>query len=151
MKPRISLPLLGILAGFALPASTALSDGAANPPPPPPPAPPAQQESPAGAGEAPAPRHRMGPGYSLEELTGRLGLSADQQKRIGALIDAGRSQARALRNDDSLSWDDRRGKVREIARSTREQIRAALTPDQQKAFDALPPRGGGPRGPDPGQ
>jgi hypothetical protein len=94
----------------------------------------------------------MGPGYSLEELTGKLGLSADQQKRIGAIIDAGRGQARALRNDDSLSWDDKRGKMKEIARSTREQIRAALNPDQQKAFDALPPpRGGRPRGPDSGQ
>jgi hypothetical protein len=91
----------------------------------------------------------MGPGYSLEELTSKLALSADQQKAVGAAIDSARSQSRALRNDTSLSWDDKREKMRQIAKSAHDQIRAALTPDQQKQFDALPPPPRGrPRGPD---
>jgi hypothetical protein len=37
----------------------------------------------------------------------------------------------------------------EIMKSTHDQVRAVLTPDQQKTFDAMPPpeRNGGRRGP----
>jgi hypothetical protein len=90
----------------------------------------------------------MGPGYSLEELTSKLALTPAQQKTVGAAIESGRGQMKALRGDDSLSRDDRRERMREVAKSTHDQIRAALNPDQQKQFDALPPPRGRPRGPD---
>ena len=147
MNQSIALRLCALLAGLALPLSAVLADDASSPPPPP--APPAQGASPADGGEAPAPpRHRMGPGYSLEELTSKLALTPAQQKTVGAAIESGRGQMKALRGDDSLSRDDRRERMREVAKSTHDQIRAALNPDQQKQFDALPPPRGRPRGPD---
>jgi hypothetical protein len=90
----------------------------------------------------------MQPGYVLDDLTAKLGLSADQQKGIGAIIDSSHSQAKALRADDSLSKDDKRAKMRAIMASTHDQIRAALTADQQKVFDALPAPGARPKNPD---
>ena len=148
MKQSTALRLRSLLAGLALPLSAALADDASSPPPPPP-APPAQGANPAGGGETPpAPRHRTGPGDSLEELTSKLALTPAQQKTVGAAIESGRGQMKALRGDDSLSRDDRRERMREVAKSTHDQIRAALNPDQQKQFDALPPPRGRPRGPD---
>lgn len=145
MAPIPPLRALALAAALSLPAATALCDD----PPQPPPVPPPQQTGPTD-GAAPAPRRRMGPGYSLEELTSRLALTAAQQKAVGAIIESARSQGRALRNDTTLSWDARREKMRQVAKASREQIRAALTADQQKQFDALPPpqHGGRPKGPD---
>jgi hypothetical protein len=90
----------------------------------------------------------MRQGYELAELTEKLNLTADQQKTIGGIIRDGRSQMRGVHGDDSLSKDDRRAKMQEINASTRGQIRAALTPDQQKLFDAMPPGGARPKQPD---
>jgi Spy/CpxP family protein refolding chaperone len=87
-------------------------------------------------------------GYVLADLTEKLNLTADQQKTIGGTIRNSQSQMREVRADNSLSVDDRRARMREIMGSTRGQIRAALTPDQQKLFDAMPPGGGRPRQPD---
>jgi hypothetical protein len=90
----------------------------------------------------------MRPGYVLEELTQKLNLTADEQKTVGAIIKNGRSQMQELRDDDSLSKEDRRAKMRAISASTHDQIRAGLTADQQKLFDAMPPGGGRQRQPD---
>jgi hypothetical protein len=79
-----------------------------------------------------------GEGYVLEDLTAKLTLTADQQKSVGGIIENGHSQAKALRGDDSLSKEDRRAKMKEIMTTTHDQIRTALTPDQQKIFDTLP-------------
>jgi len=91
----------------------------------------------------------MRPGFILEDLTAKLGLTADQQKTVGAIIANSRSQAKALRGDDSISREDRRQKMQEILGTARTQIRAALTPAQQALFDALPANGGGPPPPPP--
>jgi hypothetical protein len=80
--------------------------------------------------------------FVLADLTKKLDLSADQQKAVGAIIASADGQLRGLRGDDSLSMEDKRAKMREIVGSERAQIRAALTPDQQKTFDALPVNGG---------
>ena len=82
-------------------------------------------------------------GYSLEDLTQKLTLTADQQKTVGSIIDNGSSQAKSVRADDSLSREDKRGKMQTIFKTEHDDIRAVLTPDQQKLFDAMPGPGGG--------
>jgi hypothetical protein len=130
-------------------ASSGWADDQASPPVPPTTAPATPQVTPADGAQptpTPAPRHRrMRPGYTVEELTEKLGLSADEQKSVAAIIEDGRSQAKAIRGDDSLSKDDRREKMMAVTKATHDQIRAALTPDQQKIFDTLPPGGGRPK------
>jgi hypothetical protein len=83
----------------------------------------------------------MRPAFILGELTAKLGLSPEQQKTVGALIASSDSQVKAIREDDSIAREDKRAQMRTIIETTRGQIRAALTQDQQKIFDTLPTRG----------
>jgi hypothetical protein len=120
-----------------------------------PPAPPADTvNGPPVDGTTPPPpppggHRRGGGGYVLADLTEKLTLTPDQQKAIGGYIAAGRQQAKAVRDDTTLSKDDRRSKMMAIMQTTRSEIRADLTPDQQKIFDTLRPNRGGPGGPPP--
>jgi hypothetical protein len=133
--------------GLALSAPSGRADEPASPPAPAvPPASPGEGAQPT---PAPAPRHaHTRGGYVLSDLTEKLGLTEDQQKTIGPVIRSYQSRVKELRGDDTLSKEDRRAKMREIATATHDQIRAALTPDQQKVFDAMPPPGGRPKNPD---
>jgi hypothetical protein len=79
---------------------------------------------------------------TLAELTAKLNLTADQQKLIGPILENARSQAKDLHDDDSISQEDKRAKMREILSSSRAQIRADLTPEQQKIFDSVAEHGG---------
>jgi len=149
MKPLPVLSLSLISIGLVLSPAAVRADDPATPPAPPA-APAAPQAAPADASPpAPAPSHRhMRQAYSLDELADKLGLTADQQKKVGDIIKSGRSQIRELRGDDSISKDDKRAKMREIMASTHGRIRAALTAGQQAQFDAMPARGGKPGNPD---
>lgn len=137
MKPSFVLSLSLLSATLALTSSSLRADDT----PPPPAAPMEPQVSPAdGTVTPPPPGHhrRMRPAFVLADLTEKLSLTADEQKTVGGFISSSEGDLRALRGDDSLSKDDKRAKMREIVASTRQQIRSALTPDQQKLFDALP-------------
>jgi Spy/CpxP family protein refolding chaperone len=120
-----------------------------------PPAPPADTvNGPSIDGSTPPPpppggHRRGGGGYILADLTEKLSLTPDQQKAIGGYIAAGRQQAKAVRDDTTLSKEDRRAKMMAIMQTTRSEIRADLTPDQQKIFDTLRPGRGGAGGPPP--
>src|SRR6185312_815867 len=77
-------------------------------------------------------------------------LTDDQKSKIAAIQQDVRSKGQALRQDDSLSNEDRRQKMMDLMKSTNDQVRAVLTADQQKQFDAAlasaPRRGAGRRG-----
>jgi hypothetical protein len=145
MKPTTAFALSLLSAGLALSLPSALADDASNAPPAPPQAPatPPAPDSSQADGQAPPPPHRrrMHPAFVLGELTAKLNLSAEQQKTVGALIVSNDTQLRDLRADDSVAREDKRAKMAAIIEATRAQIRAALTPDQQKIFDTLPTRG----------
>lgn len=64
------------------------------------------------------------------------GLTDAQHQQIEAIMKDSGKQMRALRDDDSLSDDERRGKMQEIRKDTFQKVRAVLNPDQQKQFDA---------------
>lgn len=137
MKPPLFASVSALSLGLLLAASAARADDPSAPPVPPPSA-----ASPSDGVEAPPPPPRHGPrGYSLADLTQKLGLTADQQKTVGGIIASGESQAKAVFGDDTLSREDRHAKVQAIRKATHGQIRAALNPDQQKAFDAMRPHG----------
>jgi len=91
----------------------------------------------------PAARKGGGRGNPLKMLTEKLSLTPDQQQKVGDLLKAQREQMNAIRDDASLSDDDKRAKGREAMKSTRGQIRALLTEEQQKIFDTMPPMRGG--------
>jgi protein CpxP len=94
-----------------------------------------------GPGGGPSPKER------LQILAQELNLTAEQKEKIGALLKQQMEQGRALREDTSLSREQKREQMEAMRKASRDQIRALLTAEQQAKFDALPQRGpGGPRG-----
>jgi len=135
MKSPIKLAIAVLALVVAIPVSRAQEAG--TPPPPPP--------SPAGEHEG----HHKGPrAENLKFLTEKLSLTPDQQAKVKVIIEDEKKAGAAVRGDAALDKDAKRAKMMEIRKSHREQIRAVLTPEQQKKLDELKEeRGHGP-GPD---
>jgi Spy/CpxP family protein refolding chaperone len=66
--------------------------------------------------------------------TGALQLTVEQKKQMRELRLSARDQAAILRNDQSLTGDQKAAKLKALHASTREQMKAVLTPAQQTAF-----------------
>jgi protein CpxP len=66
-----------------------------------------------------------------------LGLTADQEARWKEIGQKQRAAMEAIRNDGSLSQDDRRAKAADTMKQFDDQRRALLTADQQKKFDEI--------------
>ena len=104
--------------------------------------------------QAPPPPRRARSEQRLKEMKAKLGLTDSQVREIKTILKGQMQQMRDLREDESLSDDDRRAKLMALMKSGHDQVRAILTPDQQKIFDTMPPMGmgrhrGGPDGPPP--
>jgi len=135
MKSTLRIAVMA--AGFAVaawPVLRAADEAAPSQPTPPPP--------PAAGGDNGAPdrpRHwRRDGSEQLEHLKKALDLSPEQSGQIAAIIKGSGPARQAIMADDSLSRDDKRAKMRELMKGTQTEIRAVLTPEQQKKFDAMP-------------
>lgn len=110
------------------------------PPPPPPP------------GDCPGGTCKNPQDGFLAMLTDKLSLTQAQQTKIMAILDDEKAAMDALRDSKVTDREAGHAKMEAILKSHREQIRALLSTEQQKIFDALKPAGrpGGPghRGPD---
>jgi Spy/CpxP family protein refolding chaperone len=91
----------------------------------------------------------------LQQMKDKLSLTDAQVAQVKDLFKNQFSEMQKIREDDSLSDDDKKAKAKELMKSTREQIRDLLTDDQQKIFDTMPqgprphPPGGGDAPPPP--
>jgi len=74
----------------------------------------------------------------LQHLAQELGLTDLQKTQIGDLMAKQRDAAFATRDNADLNRREKMKKVRDLREAGRTQIRALLTPEQQKKFDALP-------------
>ncbi|MBL9214805.1 MAG: hypothetical protein JNG83_04940 [Opitutaceae bacterium] len=98
------------------------------------------------------PPHERGPGGrgpNLEQLAADLGLSADQKAKLGPMLKQQAEQLRALRDDATLTREQRMEKAQAIRAEGGKAIKAILTPEQAAKFDEMRPRG--PRGDRPGR
>ena len=77
------------------------------------------------------------PERQLEMLTKRLNLTSDQQPQVKAILEDESTQMQTLRNDTSLSQDDRRSKMMSIRKSSQDKIRGVLTDEQKTKYDAM--------------
>ena len=80
---------------------------------------------------------RMDPQQQLDHFTKQLKLTDDQQQKIKPLLEQQAEQMQSLRQDTSVSQQDRRAKFQEIHQSTMGQIRSVLDENQQKKFDKM--------------
>ena len=87
----------------------------------------------------------------LDKMAEDLGLSDDQKTKVQAAINEQREKMQALRNDTSLSQDDRRAKMKEMRDTMNEKMKTILTAEQYIKWEEMRPmrgqRPGGPGGP----
>src|SRR5262245_16850599 len=68
----------------------------------------------------------------LQELATELNLTDDQKDKIKPVLQDEFKQLKGVKDDASLSPDQKQTKATEIHESTKSQINSFLTPDQQK-------------------
>ena len=65
----------------------------------------------------------------------RLGLTDEQRKTIGTIIEKELKETVALKNDETLSKEQKLEKIKTIRQTSREEIKKVLTPEQQTKFE----------------
>lgn len=81
--------------------------------------------------------HRPDPVRRTRELTKQLNLNSDQQSKVLAALESQRTQMDGLRQDTSLSQQDRRARMGAVHNSTNDQIRGLLDSSQQQKWDQM--------------
>jgi Spy/CpxP family protein refolding chaperone len=76
----------------------------------------------------------------LNHLGKALNLTDDQKAKIKPFLQDQRDQMSALRQDASLSRQDRMNKMQQIHQNTTQQVKAVLNEEQQKKYDDLQSR-----------
>jgi Spy/CpxP family protein refolding chaperone len=95
----------------------------------------AQQQSPAQSQTqtAPAKPDKEARRHALMQ---NLNLSDDQKAQFKQIHETTKSQVAAVKNDQSLSFDQKTAKIRELRHSARMQMVKLLTPDQRAQMKA---------------
>ena len=76
-------------------------------------------------------------GVKMKKIADALGLTDAQKAQIKPILQSARQQAEAIKADTSLAPAARQAKLKELARSTNQQVMAILTPDQQAKLKAM--------------
>ena len=82
-------------------------------------------------------RPRMDPSRQVKMLTKRLNLSDDQQKQVLSILTDRQQQFENIRNDSSLSQQDRRAKMQSLREESDTKIKAVLNDDQKQKYDQM--------------
>lgn len=72
-----------------------------------------------------------------EKFAQELNLTPEQQADLKSIRENEKQQAQAIKNDSSLTADQKKAKFKELRKSGHEQMMAKLTPDQQKKFKEM--------------
>ena len=92
----------------------------------------------AAAQDAPLANQQSQPSQErTKELAKHLNLTSDQQTKVQDILQSQSSQMESLRQDTSLSQQDRRAKMMDIRKNTDSQIRGLLDSNQQKKWDEM--------------
>src|ERR1017187_3871836 len=79
----------------------------------------------------------QGPRSQLQNMVDKLNLTADQKAKADPILDADAKQVRALRDDSSLSAEDRSKKTAEIRAQSDLKLKPILTDEQWKKLQQL--------------
>ncbi|HYN15347.1 MAG TPA: hypothetical protein VES66_06110 [Terriglobales bacterium] len=95
------------------------------------------QGAPAGASEEG--RHHGMPSVDerLQHMTKMLNLSDDQQAKVKPILQDEHSQMASLKQDTSMSQQDRHTKFEQIHDATKQKIRGVLNDEQKAKFDSM--------------
>ena len=85
----------------------------------------------------------MNPDAQLEHMSSALNLTDEQKTKIKPILEDTSKKMQQLRQDSSLSEQDKRAKMQEIHQDAMSQVKPILTADQQKKFESMHgPHGG---------
>jgi protein CpxP len=79
-------------------------------------------------------RQPMTPDEQVARMTARYNLSSDQQTQIKPILANQQQQMQALRQDSSLSREDKMGKMKSIREDSSTKIQAILNDSQKQKF-----------------
>lgn len=79
----------------------------------------------------------MGSGSSMDKLAQKLGLTDAQKEKMQSILGSGRQQARDVRQDSSLSTEEKRSKLTAIRDSVNTRLQSVLTPEQYAKWQNL--------------
>ncbi len=131
MRNRYIFPLICVglllLVGMAA-AQTTTTPPAQNPPAA------AQDQAPATQSAPSAQAHRQ------NSIDDELGLSPDQKQKIAAIVDDENDQIGKVRDDKTMTMDQKQQKVLEIRQVGAPKIKAILTPEQLQKLAAIQER-----------
>jgi Spy/CpxP family protein refolding chaperone len=88
-------------------------------------------------GKGPSPEQR------LEKMKTNLSLTPEQAESVKGILEETKSSMDKVRQDSSLSIDEKKAKGRELQESSRSKIGAILTPEQKEKMASMPK---GPKG-----
>jgi Spy/CpxP family protein refolding chaperone len=97
-----------------------------------------------GRGRGPADARGKDRGARMEKIQKELNLTADQQQKVRQIRQDFKGRIDAVRNDASLSQEQKKEKMKEIMKAQGEQMKTVLTPEQQQKMKEL--RKGGRKG-----
>ena len=77
------------------------------------------------------------PDAHLQMLSEKLNLTADQKAKLKPILEDQAQQMKAVRDDTSLTQEQKTAKKKAIHETTNEQINAVLTSEQQEKFKEM--------------
>lgn len=114
------------LCGLSLAAGTAIAQQELPPPP--------------SAGQQTGPPPGRGPEQRIQRMQRELNLTPDQTEKVRSIFAADRDKFMAIRNDSSLSQEDRRDKMMKLQHEQSDKIKAVLDDSQKAKFDQMQAR-----------
>ena len=81
--------------------------------------------------------HEESADQHLQMLSEKLNLTDDQKAKLRPILQDQMLQMKAVREDSSLSEEQKRAKMKSIHESSHDQINAVLTPEQQAKFEQM--------------
>ena len=82
-------------------------------------------------------RHGGKHGDRFARMAQKLNLSQDQQDKLKPILEKQRDQAKAIRNDSSLTQDQKKEKFQALRQDTMAQVNSILTPEQQQQWQQM--------------
>lgn len=95
------------------------------------------QDAPAAGAPMPHGDHHRNPQHQAEMLSKRLNLSPDQTAKLEPILADRQQKFEALRQNTSLTPDQRHEQIKAIHQSTEQQLATVLTPDQLQQLKTM--------------
>ena len=82
-------------------------------------------------------QHEESADQHLQMLSEKLNLTDDQKAKLKPILQDQMQQMKVVREDSSLSEEQKRAKMKSVHESLHDQINAVLTPEQQTKFKQM--------------